>query len=46
MISKMWVKNFKAFGPNQEIPFAPITLLFGPNDAGKSSILQAMQAMT
>lgn len=32
--------NFKAFGPNaQTIPVKPITLIFGANSAGKSSIL-------
>lgn len=37
------VANFKAFGPKpQRVPFAPITLLFGPNSAGKSSLLQAL----
>lgn len=35
--------NFKAYGPTpQRFPIAPITLLFGPNSAGKSSLLQAM----
>lgn len=37
------LKNFKAIGTtDQSIDLAPITLLFGPNSAGKSSILQAL----
>ncbi len=39
------LENFKAFRERQEIPFAPITLIFGPNSAGKSSILQAIQLL-
>ena len=37
------IANFKSFGskPN-EIPLRPITLVFGPNSAGKSSLLQAL----
>ena len=32
--------NFKAFGANEQtIPLRPITLVFGPNSGGKSSIL-------
>lgn len=34
------VANFKAFGPHpQNIPLKPITLVFGPNSGGKSSLL-------
>lgn len=33
--------NFKAFGRKQKIPFKPITLVFGPNSSGKSSIIHA-----
>lgn len=37
------LKNFKSIGPEQQvIPLAPITLLFGPNSAGKSTVLQAL----
>jgi len=37
------LKNFKSVGESpQEIELAPITLLFGPNSAGKSSVLQAL----
>jgi hypothetical protein len=37
------IANFKSFGnmPN-EIPLRPITLVFGPNSAGKSSILHSL----
>ena len=36
------ITNFKAFGATQEIPLAPITLIFGENSSGKSSIIQAL----
>ena len=34
--------NFKAFGPSQRVPLRPITLVFGANSSGKSSILHAL----
>ncbi|MCY4530625.1 MAG: hypothetical protein OXD46_16555, partial [Chloroflexi bacterium] len=34
--------NFKAFGPSQRVPLRPITLLYGANSAGKSSVLHAL----
>lgn len=34
--------NFKAFGRKQKIALKPITLVFGPNSAGKSSIIQSL----
>lgn len=34
--------NFKAFGPSQRVPLRPITLVFGANSSGKSSILHAI----
>lgn len=37
------IGNFKSFGfPAQEIPLKPITLIFGANSAGKSSILHSL----
>lgn len=42
MIESFWLENFKAFGERQTIPLKKITLLFGANSAGKSSILQAL----
>lgn len=42
MLRAIRVTNFKAFGETQEIPIRPITLIYGPNSAGKSSILHAL----
>ena len=42
MLHAIELENFKAFGKRSRIPFAPITLIFGENSAGKSTILQAL----
>lgn len=34
--------NFKAFGPTQTLPIKPITLIFGPNSGGKSSLIHGL----
>lgn len=36
------VGNFKAFAETQRVPLRPITLVYGPNSAGKSSLVQAL----
>ena len=36
------VGNFKAFAATQRIPLKPITLIFGPNSAGKSSFIHSL----
>jgi len=36
------VGNFKAFGDAQKIPLRPLTLIFGQNSAGKSSIIHGL----
>lgn len=41
-ITKITIQNFKGVQECVEIPIRPITLLFGANSAGKSTILQAM----
>lgn len=39
--------NFKALGSaEQQVVFRPITLLFGPNSAGKSTIVQALHYLS
>ena len=42
MLSAIRLANFKAFGPSQTVPLRPITLLYGANSAGKSSVLHAL----
>jgi len=41
-ISSITIENFKGIGEKVTIPLKPITLLFGANSAGKSTVLQAM----
>ncbi len=41
-LSQIQIENFKGIGTKQVIEMAPITLLFGPNSAGKSTILQSL----
>ncbi|WP_062564965.1 AAA family ATPase [Pseudoalteromonas shioyasakiensis] len=41
-ITKLSLTNFKSFKQEQTIDFAPVTLLFGPNSVGKSSVLMAL----
>ena len=41
-ITKLTLTNFRSFKEAQTIEIAPITLLFGPNSVGKSSVLMAL----
>lgn len=42
MLTRLRIKNFKAWSDTGEIRLAPITVLFGGNSAGKSSIPQLL----
>lgn len=42
MLKGLVLENFKAIGSRQVVPLAPITLIFGPNSAGKSSLIQSL----
>lgn len=42
MIKRIVIENFKGIGPRTDIHLRPVTLLFGPNSAGKSTILHAI----
>lgn len=42
MMRSLALANFKAFADVQEVPLRPLTLVFGPNSAGKSSIIQSL----
>lgn len=45
MITKIHLENFKCIKERQTIELKPITLLFGPNSAGKSTVIQALHYM-
>lgn len=36
------IANFKAFAASQRVPLRPITLIYGANSAGKSSVIHAL----
>ena len=42
-ITSITIENFKGIGDAVTIPIRPITLLFGKNSAGKSTVLQALR---
>lgn len=41
-ITALHLGNFKAFADTQRIPIRPLTLIFGPNSSGKSSIIHSL----
>lgn len=41
-LTGMTIENFKGISKPVHIDFKPVTLLFGPNSAGKSTIVQAL----
>ena len=45
MLTKVRLKNFKAFKDTGDIEIAPLTVLTGPNSSGKSAIIRAMMAL-
>jgi len=42
MLTALHLGNFKAFADTQRIPIKPLTLIFGPNSSGKSSIIHGL----
>jgi predicted ATPase len=42
MITELRLGNFKAFADTQRMPIRPITLIFGANSAGKSSLIHGL----
>jgi AAA ATPase domain len=44
-ITSLRLKNFKCFADSGVIPLSPLTVIFGRNNVGKSSILQGLMAL-
>lgn len=42
LLTHLNVHRFKSFRGNSRIPLAPLTLIFGPNSSGKSSLIQSL----
>ena len=42
MLRRISIQNFKGIGDRVDVDLKPVTLLFGPNSAGKSTILHAI----
>lgn len=42
VLAALRLANFKAFAASQRIPLRPLTLVFGANSAGKSSLIHAL----
>ncbi len=42
MLTELHLGNFKAFAAPVRIPIRPLTLIFGPNSAGKSSLIHGL----
>lgn len=45
MLRQYQIKNFKAFADTDLLPIRPITLIYGQNSAGKSSIIQSLMLL-
>jgi len=45
MLKSFTIGNFKAFKSQQTVDIKPITLIFGPNSSGKSSIIHSLLFM-
>ena len=42
MLTELRLTNFKAFSETQRIPIKPLTLIFGANSSGKSSVIHSL----
>lgn len=42
MLTEFSIGNYQAFSAPQRVPLKPITLIFGPNSAGKSALLRSL----
>jgi hypothetical protein len=42
MLKEYQISNFKAFAGRESLPIKPITLIFGPNSSGKSSLFHSL----
>ena len=41
LVERLYVENLRSLAGPHEIPLAPLTLIYGPNSSGKSTVLKA-----
>lgn len=46
MLQELYCRNYKAFGDSTRLPLSPLTVLVGPNNAGKSSVLDLVRLIS
>jgi predicted ATPase len=42
LLTQIEISNFKAFSVPTQVPLAPLTLIYGANSAGKSTVIQSL----
>lgn len=45
LLTSILVENFKSFASRTTIPLAPLTIIFGANSAGKSTVIQTLMLL-
>ena len=45
MLDELRLDNFQGFGEFQKVPLKPLTLIYGPNASGKSSIIRSLRLL-
>lgn len=45
LVERLHIENLRSFAGPHDIPLAPITLIYGPNSAGKSTILKGLKLL-
>lgn len=45
MLREYQLQNFKAFSGPETLPIRPLTFIYGPNSAGKSSVIQSLMLL-
>ena len=45
MLTRMQIQNFKAWKDTRMVPLAPLTVIFGTNSSGKSSLGHLLLAL-
>ncbi|MCY7288244.1 MAG: AAA family ATPase, partial [Cryobacterium sp.] len=45
LVERLHIENLRSFAGPHDVPLAPITLIYGPNSAGKSTIIKGLKLL-